>query len=234
MLEVYCSTQESKLLEEFFKRFLAEEAGRELYIISPWISEVRFERRLVYHPYLDAESSVEALAQLARLSNVYIVTRYYDDVLSPSRILSWQQIYKAYRESPTPTLEELYKEVIEEIKSVLIRIRTLERLSRIDNIHVRFNNRIHAKIYVGERYAIVGSANFTTYALKNYNNECILLISKEENEELFKRIRSYARIYFEEAFKEPECEKTFLRRLKRLGLHFNSLAELRSALERLI
>lgn len=231
MPEVYCTTRGGNLLEDAFKHFLVEEAGGDLYIVSPWISEVIFERRLVYHPYLDAESSIKALTQLARLGTVYIVTRYYDDVLSPSKMLSWQHIHRAFKESPTPFLRELYMEVVEEIKKVLDRIAALEKLTQVDNIYVRFDNRIHAKIYVGNKYAMLGSANFTTYALKNYNYECLLLIRRNENEELFEMVRSFAKRYFENASEKEECERAFLRRLERLGLYFNSLAEVKSALE---
>ena len=242
MPEVYCTLHSRELLEEVFKRFLIEETDEEgeLFIISPWITRVGFEEPLVYHPYLDAEDNIEALTQLAELGKrIFIVTRYYDDILKPNRIYSWYQLYKVYVTNPLSELGELYREMVEEVRHILSRIEALEELTVRNNIFVRFNNRIHAKIYVGKKYAIIGSANFTRYALKNFNDECVLLISREEEEELYLQIRGYAARYFNTALNEELCERNFLRRLSaskldRLGIRFENLASVKSFLMSLI
>jgi len=96
---------------------------------------------------------------------------------------------------------------------------------------VRFNNKIHAKVYVGNKYALIGSANLTASAFKGYNYECLMLLSKAEDSVVFEKVRNYAEKYFVNAILEEECEKRFLNELKRLGLHFNSLSEVKAGLE---
>jgi len=225
LVEVYCTPFYDKFLEEPFKRFFIEEAsyrGGELYIISPWITKISFKRRLVYHPYLDAGDSVEVLTQLAKLGKrIYVVTRYYDDVLKPYKLYFWYQLYRVYMKETAPELSELYNEMTKEIKQTLHRMEALEELAKIKGIAVKFNSKIHSKIYVGEKYAIIGSANFTTPALKNLNDECILLISREE--EAYTSIKKYAKKYFHNALCEKECLRMLLQKLHSSKLNFSEL-----------
>jgi len=241
LVEVYCTPFYDNFLEEPFKRFFVEEAshrGGELYIISPWITKISFERRLVYHPYLDAGDSVEALAQLAKLGKrIYVVTRYHDDVLKPYKLYFWYQLYRAYMKETTPELIELYNEMVEEVKQTLHRIEILEELSRINGVSLKFNSKVHSKIYVGEKYAIIGSANFTAPAWKNLNDECILLISREE--EVYSPIKKYAEEYFhkamcENAYLKALLQKLYNSKLNFLGLNFDSLEAIKSFLRSII
>ena len=237
-------TPHSIRLNRVFAWFLLEEArtrGGSLYIVSPWISNIKFDNRLIYLPYLDAENVLDALGQLASAGkNVFVVTRYYDDVLRPDVLYTWATLYRLYgrqsRGVSCPSeLDVLWRELKDEVRFALGRIEPLEALLRMENIRVMFNNRVHAKLYVGERYAIIGSANLTT-ASAFKNEECVIVVSRDGDEVLYHQAREQAVAMYESASEEQQYERTFLYRLLRLrelGLRFDSVELLKEWLREL-
>jgi len=237
MVEVLLTPRGGKL-DRVFARFLLEEArvrGGSLYIVSPWISDVTFERRLIYLPYLDAGGVLEALEQLASAGkSVFVVTRYYDDVLKPDLLYTWAQLFQLLEQGSREELDELRRELKDDVSFSLSRIEALDEILRMEGVRVRFNNRVHAKLYVGERLAIIGSANLTFMSTRN--EECVIVASKDGDGDLYRRAREYAEEVYASASEERSYERVYLSRLQRLeklGLRFSSLESLREWLREL-
>jgi len=237
MVEVLLTPRGGKL-DRVFARFLLEEArvrGGSLYIVSPWISDVKFERRLIYLPYLDAGGVLEALEQLASAGkSVFVVTRYYDDVLKPDLLYTWAQLFQLLEQGSREELDELRRELKDDVSFSLSRIEALDEILRMEGVRVRFNNRVHAKLYVGERLAIIGSANLTFMSTRN--EECVIVASKDGDGDLYRRAREYAEEVYASASEERSYERVYLSRLQRLeklGLRFSSLESLREWLREL-
>jgi phosphatidylserine/phosphatidylglycerophosphate/cardiolipin synthase-like enzyme len=237
MVEVLLTPRGGRL-DRVFARFLLEEArvrGGSLYIVSPWISDVRFERRLVYLPYLDAGGVLEALEQLASAGkSVFVVTRYYDDVLKPDLLYTWAQLFQLLEQGSREELDELRRELKDDVSFSLSRIEALDEILRMEGVRVRFNNRVHAKLYVGERLAIIGSANLTFMSTRN--EECVIVASRDGDGDLYRRAREYAEEVYASASEERSYERVYLsrlRRLEKLGLRFSSLESLREWLREL-
>ncbi|MCC6051179.1 MAG: phospholipase D-like domain-containing protein [Thermofilum sp.] len=236
-MEVLLTPRGGKL-DRVFARFLLEEArvrGGSLYIVSPWISDVKFERRLIYLPYLDAGGVLEALEQLASAGkSVFVVTRYYDDVLKPDLLYTWAQLFQLLEQGSREELDELRRELKDDVSFSLSRIEALDEILRMEGVRVRFNNRVHAKLYVGERLAIIGSANLTFMSTRN--EECVIVASKDGDGDLYRRAREYAEEVYASASEERSYERVYLSRLQRLeklGLRFSSLESLREWLREL-
>ncbi|MCC6064893.1 MAG: phospholipase D-like domain-containing protein [Thermofilum sp.] len=236
-MEVLLTPRGGKL-DRVFARFLLEEArvrGGSLYIVSPWISDVTFERRLIYLPYLDAGGVLEALEQLASAGkSVFVVTRYYDDVLKPDLLYTWAQLFQLLEQGSREELDELRRELKDDVSFSLSRIEALDEILRMEGVRVRFNNRVHAKLYVGERLAIIGSANLTFMSTRN--EECVIVASKDGDGDLYRRAREYAEEVYASASEERSYERVYLSRLQRLeklGLRFSSLESLREWLREL-
>jgi phosphatidylserine/phosphatidylglycerophosphate/cardiolipin synthase-like enzyme len=237
MVEVLLTPRGGKL-DKVFARFLLEEArvrGGSLYIVSPWISDVGFERRLVYLPYLDAGSVLEALEQLASAGkSVFVVTRYYDDVLRPDLLYTWAVLFRLLKRGSREELDELWRELKDDVSFSLSRIEALDELLRMEGVHVRFNNRVHAKLYVGERLAIIGSANLTLMSTRN--EECVIVARRDEDGDLYRQAREHAEEMYESAREERSYERVYLSRLRRLqelNLWFGSMETLREWLHEL-
>lgn len=80
-------------------------------------------------------------------------------------------------------------------------INLIEKIKN-NNVEIKFYNKLHAKIYVSESTAMIGSSNFSNNGLKK-QTEANLRVIKEEDEKSFTGIKTIADNYFIKASPYP-------------------------------
>lgn len=228
-------------LEEILRDFLLKATLCDegvIYVVSPWISNISFDKMLISHPKLVCNNILEALKQLRRSFDVRVITRCYDDRISPKELytarLLLQEIESRKSSTLLMVLGEIVGNLIEAIESINM-IRTLIT----NNVEVRFVPNLHAKIYISPAEVLIGSANLTVTGikskLKHANSELIVRVKREDP--IYDRILSLAERYFEMGYPEERCVKEVLRKINKtlseIKLRFDSLHEIEMFIENL-
>jgi len=247
------SENRKRLDPEDLVRLLLYESfnGHYLYIISPWISSFKFSRKFIYYPYVSTYDVVEVLdAILKNGVKVHMLIRCFDDFLSPDTIYALFAIYKSVSLSgsasskPGASLPDIVTRYLkDQLETMLSRLETSEKFVRSgfnvkSDLGVRDNTyfRLHAKIYINEKFAVVGSANFTrSGVVKGGNWECLMLI--ERSSELYNEVLEEAERLYNSGKDFTECVERLLTlindALKPLSVTIKSLDDLKTKLKEL-
>lgn len=228
-------------LEEILRDFLLRASSSNegvIYIISPWISDIPLDQMLICHPRLMCNSVLEALKQLRIFFKVKVVTRCYDDRISPAKLYIANLLAQEIKSKKSPALVTILGEVVEDLVKAVESMRMIRALIA-DNIEVRFLYNLHAKIYLSPIEALVGSANLTISGMKSgsryANSEVLLRISREDP--IYEKILHLAEQYFKIGVNEEECVKNLLKKinetLSEFGSRFNNLHEIETFVENL-
>jgi len=244
---------EKRLDPEDLVRLLLYESfnSQYLYIISPWISSFRFSKKFIYYPYVSTYDVVEMLDAIRKNGvKVYILIRCFDDFLSPDMIYALFAIYKYMSSSgsasskPGASLPHIVVEYLKgQLEMMLNRLETSETFIKSgfdvkSDLGARDNTyfRLHAKIYINEKFALVGSANFTrSGVVKGGNWECLMLI--ERGSELYNEVLKEAERLYNSGKDFTECVERLLMlindALKPLDVTIKSLDDLKIKLKEL-
>lgn len=228
-------------LEEVLRGFLLRASlcnEGVIYIISPWISNIPFERTLISHPKLMCNNMLDALKQLKKFFDVKVVTRCYDDRISPTELYTAKLLLQEIEGRKSSALIPVLSEIVENLMGALETV-TMIRALIAENIDVRFLHNLHAKIYVSPAEALIGSANLTISGMKSKskyaNSEILVKVSKEDA--AYYEILRVAKQYFEMGVSEEECIKGMLKKinttLHEVGLQFNNLREIEMFIDNL-
>ena len=198
-------------LENFMRIFLLDSfESKFVYIISPWISAFKFTRKIIYYPFVSSYDVVDVLKALhSQGVEIHVLARCFDDFLSPDLIYILYMIYNKNVSIPRDILLYL-KHQLEGI------LRRLEMAEKIIDIGVNFKTdfvssqrpwyRLHAKIYVNEKWALIGSANFSYGGIvSNGNWECLLMVDSKDK--LYNEIFSHAKKLFSIGISYNECKE---------------------------
>jgi len=233
---------EQAFLDLFYEEFLTEEHD-DIYIISPWITPFSFSKKIVVYPYIVADNIVDVLLGLVKIGvKVKILTRCIDDLLPLDKLYLVDLILQsAGDEVNYKVLREIYDYLINDIKWAINRMKAIILLSK-SGIEIRYDvgedlysNRLHSKMYVGSKKAIIGSANLTQSGIVDNrgNKEFILVVDREEP--LYEKIREAAIKYFEQGYNFERCEKRIIRTINRiLTEKFISLNDFMKYMERVL
>ncbi len=228
-------------LEDFVRVFLLDSFDSEfVYIVSPWISTFKFTKKIIYYPYISSYDIVDILRAIhVNNVDVKVLVRCFDDFLSPDLIYILYMIYT--RKLNIPSDITLYlKQQLERI------IRRLEMAEKIINIGIDFRTdlgvndrswyRLHAKIYVNEKWGLMGSANFSRGGLiRDGNWECLLMV--DSNSQLYNELLKYAKQLLSVSKSFNECERrivnTINRYLRGYGVKIHTFDDLKLLLKEL-
>jgi len=247
------SGNEERLDPEDLVQLLLYESfnSKYLYIISPWVSSFRFSRKFIYYPYVSTHDVIEVLNAIHKNGvKVYMLIRCFDDFLSPDIIYALFTIYKSVSSSGSASseLRTSLPHIVagylkSQLKMMLNRLETSEKFVRSGfnvksdlGAHDNTYFRLHAKIYVNDRLALIGSVNFTrSGVVKGGNWECLMLV--EQDNELYKEVLKEAERLYNSGKDFTECIERLLtlinEALKPLGVTVKSLDELKTKLKEL-
>lgn len=181
-----------------------------VWIVSPWVSAFNFKRDLVYLPYVFTKNTVEILKKLAEHTEVHVLTRCFDDFVSLDTLYVLYKAYVGDERLPKDVASYFYARVAESMR----RLESLEEIVRT-GVSVktdiergvssgRILPRLHAKLYVNDKIAIVGSANFTYMGISRTGNwECAIMVTNGDL--LYTKIRDYTIKLFEKGRTFSKC-----------------------------
>jgi len=229
-------------IEDFFMLFLMDSFDSDfVYIISPWITPFKFTRKVVYYPFISSYNMVDVLTSLKKNGvKVFLLTRCFDDFLSPDTIYMLHRV----KEESIKLPQELYRFLADQVSSALYRLNCLEEIIS-KGIECKFDLglqdknrfRLHAKIYVNNKYALIGSANFTrSGVVRNGNWECLLRV--ESSSRVFKVILDAADKLYDAGRSYDDCQKRILQLinnyLKGSGIVINGIQDLKKLLKEIL
>lgn len=84
--------------------------------------------------------------------------------------------------------------------SIMLGGAVINLIEKIDNglVEFKYKDKLHAKLYVGDEHAILGSSNFSKNGL-NYQEEANIRVSKKQQQEQYNSIKLIAESYYEDA-----------------------------------
>ena len=227
------SPTSSLSVESLIRRFLHETFDSKfLYIISPWITLFEFERPFIHLPFVEAGRVDEIFRAFVFAGiDVRVLMRCVDDsidigLLRLLRLLrNVRKIFPdVFGTSQQYIAGEILKYIADRISELIKTIKIVNALRDILGDNLRFDTpasgwhrRLHTKLYLNDRSAIVGSANFTRSGILSDGNwECLLHFTKDEK--LYKDALDAARRHFDAGIGFDECERATLSLVNRLQL----------------
>ena len=188
-------------VEDLFRLFLIDTFNSEfMYIISPWVTSFRLTKKVIYYPFISSYSVVDILNALKDNGvKVFLLTRCFDDALSPDVVYILYKIKEgSIRLSPA-----LYKFLRNQVNFMYRRLEYVEKIIGT-GINCKFDIgvqdresqfRLHAKIYVNDKYALLGSANFTRSGIVRGGHwECLVRINSD-SKIYYKILESAIKLY---------------------------------------
>ena len=192
------SSTSSLSVESLIRRFLHETFDSKfLYIISPWITLFEFERPFIHLPFVEARRVDEVFRAFVFAGiDVRVLMRCVDDsvdigLLRLLRLLrNVRKIFPdVFGTSQQYIAGEILKYIADRISELIKTIKIVNALRDILGENLRFDTpasgwhqRLHTKLYLNDRSAIVGSANFTRSGILSDGNwECLLHFTKDES-----------------------------------------------------
>lgn len=222
--------------DEALRVFLTDAFSSDfVYIVSPWITNFRLRSRVVAYPYISSNRLLDVVEKLAESGKrVTVVTRCFNDFI-PYDIIYFMVMHDigASKIRNEELLSYLGKQVSDLKNRIESYLKIVEMSSKYPSIVLRTDveNKLHSKIYLIDRYALMGSANLTGSGM-NWNYECLTVIGADTQtyssllkyaEELANRLKSFG-----------DCEEAALKAVEqRTGLRLNSVKDLLNLLDRL-
>jgi hypothetical protein len=231
--KVASSPTSSLSVESLIRRFLHETFdSKYLYIISPWITLFEFERSFIHLPFVETRRIDDVFRAFVFAGiDVRILMRCVDDAIDIEllrllRLLRknrgiFQEVFGASRQY---IASETLKYIVSHIDSLIKTIKIVNALRDILGENLRFDipasewyQRLHTKLYLNDRSAIIGSANFTRSGILTDGNwECLLHFTKDTK--LYEDALKAARSHFDVSKGFDECERATLSLVNRLEL----------------
>ena len=239
-------------VESLIRRFLHETFDSKfLYIISPWITLFEFERPFIHLPFVEARRVDEIFRAFVFAGiDVRVLMRCVDDSIDVG-LLRLLRLLRNIREifpdvfgaSQQYIAGEFLKYIADRIGELIKTIKIANTLRDILGENLRFDipasgwhQRLHTKLYLNDRSAIVGSANFTRSGILSDGNwECLLHFTRDAKK-LYEDALKVAHSHFDASKGFDECERATLSLVNRLQLldkPATSLEELESNLTEL-
>lgn len=245
--KVTSSPTSSLSVESLIRRFLHETFdSRYLYIISPWITLFEFERPFIHLPFVETRRVDEVFRALDFAGvDVRVLMRCVDDSIDLG-LLRLLRLYKLSQEmfgmSQQHVNSEILKYIVNRVGELLKTLRIVITLRDILGENIRFDTpasgwhqRLHTKLYLNDKSAILGSANFTRSGILTDGNwECLLHFTRDAK--LYQDALKVAHRHFDASKGFDECEGATLslvNRLKLLDKPATSLEELENYLTEL-
>jgi len=245
------SSTSSLSVESLIRRFLHETFdSRHLYIISPWITLFEFERPFIHLPFVEARRVDEVFRAFVFAGiDVKVLMRCVDDSIDVGllRLLRLLRNIRGifpdvFGTSQQYIAGEILKYIVDRISELIKTIKIVNALRDILSENLRFDTpasgwhqRLHTKLYLNDKSAIVGSANFTRSGISTDGNwECLLHFTKDAK--LYEDAFKVARHHFDVSKGFDECERATLslvNRLKLLDKPVSGLEELENYLTEL-
>jgi len=230
-------------IEDLFRLFLIDSFDSDfVYIISPWITPFNFTKKIIYYPFISSYSVIDALASLRKSGvKVFLLTRCFDDFLSPDIIYMLYKIKEGNFRLP----RDLHRFLADQVSFAYHRLECVEKVVNT-GVNCKFDLgsqdkdhyfRLHAKIYVNSKYALIGSANFTrSGVIRRGNWECLLKV--ESSSRTFKDILESANKLYNAGRSYSECQKRILQSintyLMRNGIAVCGIQDLKKLLKEIL
>jgi len=169
------------------------EKGADVWLVSPWITDfsVSLETRGPLLPLLGRDLEHTQLSVLvglvARWNTVHVVVRPPSELVGRGELSRLAALLRARRQLlPLARQDETVREVLsimeresEDLVTAAISngdtVRLAARLRTVPGVKLHFNPRLHTKLLVTPRAALLGSANFT-YSGMSRNDEIALIV----------------------------------------------------------
>jgi phosphatidylserine/phosphatidylglycerophosphate/cardiolipin synthase-like enzyme len=235
-------------VESLIRRFLHETFDSKfLYVISPWVTLFEFERPFIHLPFVEARRVDEVFRAFVFAGiDVRVLMRCVDDSIDVG-LLRLLRLLRNNRDvcrtSQQYIAGEILKYIADRISELIKTVKIVNTLRDILGENLRFDipasgwhRRLHTKLYLNDRSAIVGSANFTRSGILSDGNwECLLHFTRDAKK-LYEDALKVAHSHFDSSKGFDECERATLSLVNRLQLldkPATSLEELESYLTEL-
>ena len=215
------------------------QVGSELFIVSPWIRNILFQTsvrgdlRLALSHAPSRISLLKLLEEfLRRGGRVTIVCLPPHRLVYQRDVDSLVQFFRLREIMEDPDLKlALSSQIDKATSSILVNKPMIDFLATLkkkygERVEIIYNERLHAKIYLGRQFAIVGSANITNSGFQ-YNDEICVVGSDDE---FTSTLKGFVMSIIDRGF-SAKCEDYFLYR--HLNLPPDMLGKLHPDVEKL-
>lgn len=197
----------SESVEGLFVEFLeASFSSRFVYIISPWITPFNLSNPFIFYPFTSSQNIAKIIESLTDLGvEVKVLTRCIDDLISGELLQLLELVVVRGNDELVGYVADRIRDTIDRIEGVLKFRKILGNNLLFDyTYHINFYYRLHGKIYVNDKMALVGSANFTRGGVVEGGNwEC--LVKAYRGDPLYEEVRSYAEAYLGSGGDHARC-----------------------------
>jgi superfamily II DNA or RNA helicase len=169
--------------------------------------------------YRDIEDSINYLiiTGFTSLSNLvdYFGSREFEKLQTTRILIGFEPNIRGRRKYQPVKLDKEIKEYwLRKGLSIMAGGAVMRLIQKIEEgrITFRYRDKLHAKLYVGDEYAVLGSSNFSKNGLTT-QEEANFRVGKAINLEQYKSIQKIAENYFDEAFDYNEKIKELLKNL---------------------
>lgn len=208
-------------IEDLIRGFLHESFNSKfMYIISPWVANFEFSRSFIHYPWVSSTRVLDIIEAIINKGvEVKVLTRCFDDALRFDVLDLADKIVN--RGSVDDEIKGFIKSQLEDL---LGGIEAMLRLSEVLGDNLLFDlgigdlgGRLHTKLYINDKHALVGSANFTKSGIIDSSNwanwECLIAIKSGETG--YRELLNVAEGYLNAARGFSECEGRFMSMLSR-------------------
>lgn len=235
-------------IEDLLWWFLLESfESKSVWVISPWITHFNLSREVLYHPYVASSDVIKILENLSKYAEVNVLVRCIDDFVSPDVVYTAYEIYNSIlggglKLKDIAIVAEYFNSKLDDI---LKRLSSMEKLARLNInlktdlktdmslIHRKVPPRLHAKLYINDKFALVGSANLTYHGMSRSGNwECMLMFKNGDG--VYERLKEYAEKLFKRGHSFNDCVQSVIKvvneSLKPFNVELKSLDDFRELL----
>ena len=208
-------------IEDLIRGFLHESFNSSfMYIISPWVTNFEFSRPFIHYPWVSSTRVLDVIEAIINKGvEVKVLTRCFDDALRFDVLDLAGKIVN--RGSVDDEVKGFIKSQLEDL---LGGIEAMLRLSEVLGDNLLFDlgigdlgRRLHTKLYINDKHALVGSANFTKSGIIDSSNwanwECLIAIKSSETG--YGELLNITKGYLNAARGFSECEGRFMNMLSR-------------------
>jgi len=212
------TTISEALLDLLLMEIMDARPGSELFIVSPWIRNISFQTSVrgdlrTVLDYTPTRISLLKLLEefLRRGGKICIVCLPPHRLIQQEDINSLIQLVKLREEAEDHESKLLLSAQIAKTTSSVLMNKTMIdflaslRRKQIAKVEVIYNERLHAKIYLGKHMAIIGSANITNSGFNFSDEVCIV----DSDEGFVSAVRGFCGAITERGFSK-RCEDYIL------------------------
>lgn len=215
-------------IEDLIRCFLHDSFDSKfVYIISPWITNFEFSKPFVHYPWVSSFRVLDVIrALIDKVGEVKVLTRCFDDAV---RFDLLDLVSKVVNQSGNVDeyvrgfIKSQLQDLLDGINAVLSLRDALHDFLLFDlgvnELRDGLRRRLHTKLYINDKYALLGSANFTNSGVVDSfgwgNWECLMLIRRDRDENTYSGLLHVAEDYLKSARGFDDCRKRFVSILRR-------------------